>query len=70
LHYDRQTGRMRLQTKHNVSYVLSDLTGRTLQNGTLEPLPELTIDTNVLPDGGFRIELTCGEEKKSIQIIK
>ena len=70
LHYDRQTGRMRLQTKHNVSYVLSDLTGRTLQNGTLEPQPELTIDTNVLPDGGFRIELTCGEEKKSIQIIK
>lgn len=70
LRYDRQTGHISLQTKHNVSYVLTDLTGNTLQGGTLEPLPELMIDTNALPADGFRLELTCGEEKKSIQIIK
>ena len=70
LRYGRQSGRMGLQTKHNVSYALYDLTGRSLQSGTLEPLPELTIDTNALPGEGFRIELTCGEEKKSILITK
>lgn len=70
LRYDRQTGCFNLQTKHNVSYVITDNVGRTLQSGMLEPLPELTIDVNILPSNGFYLELTCGEEKKTIQIIK
>ena len=70
LRYDRQSERFSLHTKHNVSYVLTDLSGRVLQSGMLEPLPELTIDTQVLPADGFCLELTCGEEKKNIQIIK
>lgn len=70
LGYDRQSGRFSLHTKHNVSYVLTDLTGRVLQSGMLEPLPELTIDSQTMPAAGFHIELTCGDEKKNIQIIK
>lgn len=70
LRYDRQTGCFNLQTKHNVSYVITDNVGCTLQSGMLEPLPELTIDANILPSNGFYLELTCGEEKKTIQIIK
>lgn len=70
LSYDRGSGRFSLHTKHNVDYAITDLTGRVLESGTLEPLPELAIDSRAMPDGGFRLELTCGNEKKSIQIIK
>lgn len=70
LRYDRQTGIFHLSTKHNVSYVLRSEQGTELESGMLEPLPELEIDTRGLPAGSFSIELTCGEEKKVIQIIK
>lgn len=69
LKYDRTTKVLLLKTKHNVSYRILSENGNELSKGTLEPLPELKIDLNTLPKERLTIELTCGEEKKTFNII-
>lgn len=59
-----------LYTKHNVSYKLINEAGHIVESGMLEPLPELSIDVNMFTGSSFSIELTCGDEVKTVQIIK
>lgn len=69
LKYDRRTGSFTLATKHNVSYRMLDANGQVLQEGRLEPLPELQFSATQLSPGRNSIELTCGDETKTFQII-
>lgn len=69
LKYDRITKSLLLKTKHNVAYRILSEAGAELQKGVLEPLPELNIDLNTLPAGRLIIELTCGEEKKTFNVV-
>lgn len=70
LTYQRTTKKFMLYTKHNVSYKLIDEAGHIVESGMLEPLPELSIDVNMFTGSSFSIELTCGDEVKTVQIIK
>lgn len=69
LSFDRQTRLFTLTTKHNVSYVIKNEAGMVLEEGALEPLPELEIDANKLPAGSNSVELRCADEIKKFQII-
>lgn len=69
LKYDRVTESILLKTKHNVAYHVLSEAGTELLKGVLEPLPELKIDLNTLPAGRLIIELTCGEEKKTFNVV-
>ena len=69
LKYDRATNVFTLTTKHNVTYILTGEDGTQLGSGTLEPLPELTIDANTLPAGKNTVELKCADEIKQFRII-
>ena len=69
LKYDRVTESILLKTKHNVAYRVLSEAGTELLKGVLEPLPELKIDLNTLPAGRLIIELTCGEEKKTFNVV-
>lgn len=70
LAYERETKRLMLYTKHNVSYKLVDEDGQVRDTGILEPLPELVIDVDMFTGSYFSIELTCGDENKIVKFIK
>lgn len=70
LKYERATGVFQLSTKHNVTYTLKDAGGRTLQEGALSPLPELTFNSSILPAGENILQLKCVDEVKNITIKK
>ena len=69
LKYDRQRHTFRLTTKHNVTYVLKGADGSILEQGALDPLPELNLDASALPAGENSLELKCADEIKTIRII-
>lgn len=68
--YERETRRLMLYTKHNVSYKLKNESGQVTKTGTLEPLPELEINADEFTGSCFSIELTCGNENKTVKIMK
>ena len=69
LEYDRAEETFILKTKHNVKYSLTNEAGAEVENGNLEPVPELVIDMNELPMGKYLLRLQCEEEIKEIKII-
>lgn len=64
--FDRVSRTFTFTTKHNVVYTISDEQGRIIQNGILEPLPQLKINVASLPDGTCTLTLKCVDETKSI----
>ena len=69
LEYDRAKETFILKTKHNVKYSLTNEAGTEVENGNLEPVPELVIDMKELPKGKYLLRLQCEEEVKDIKII-
>ena len=69
LEYDRAEETFILKTKHNVKYSLTNEAGTEVENGNLEPVPELVIDMKELPKGKYLLRLQCEEEVKDIKII-
>ena len=68
--FNRTTRTFIFQTKHNVSYTLTDEQGRLLHSGKLEPLPQLQINASALPAGKNVLTLQCVDEIKSVQLVK
>ncbi|MDE5702787.1 MAG: C10 family peptidase, partial [Bacteroides sp.] len=62
--FNRTTRTFTFQTKHNVSYTLTDEQGRLLHSGKLEPLPQLQINASSLPAGKNVLTLQCVDEIK------
>jgi hypothetical protein len=48
---------------------LTNEAGTEVENGNLEPVPELIIDMKELPKGKYLLRLQCEEEVKDIKII-
>jgi hypothetical protein len=69
LEYDRAKETFILKTKHIVKYSLTNEAGTEVENGNLEPVPELIIDMKELPKGKYLLRLQCEEEVKDIKII-
>jgi len=55
-------------TERIIEYELVDISGKTVQNGTL-PLPVNTIDISLYPDGMYFIRFKEGENVVSHQLI-
>lgn len=70
LTYNRATGDFELRTKHNVSYVIRSAAGATLASGNIAPLPRMTFNRSILADGRNTLELRCGNESKTLTIVK
>lgn len=68
--FNRTTRTFTFQTKHNVSYTLTDEQGRLLYSGKLEPLPQLQINASSLPAGKNVLTLQCVDEIKSVELVK
>lgn len=68
--YDRTVAKFLFKTKHNVSYTLTDEQGNILDEGNLEPLPQLELSMSLLRDGINVLTLKCVNETKTIRLIK
>lgn len=69
LSYNRNDKQFKLKTKHNVTYLLQSPTGSVISQGELSPIPELTINSQILSAGINTLTLTCGSETVSIKLI-
>ena len=70
LSYDRTTGEFTLQTKHGVTYTLTDPNGAQISTGLLEPLPKLSFNKSQLGQGENTLKLTTTDGDTKVLKIK
>ena len=69
LSFSRSDKQFKLKTKHNVTYLLQSPAGSVIGQGELSPIPELTINSQILSAGINTLTLKCGTETVSIKLI-
>lgn len=67
---DRTTGEFTLQTKHGVTYTLTDPNGAQISTGLLEPLPKLSFNKSQLGQGENTLKLTTTDGDTKVLKIK
>lgn len=66
--YDRQTESFTFKTKHNVTYTLAGPDGTVISQGSISPIPVLTLSRQTLAKGANTLTLVCGGDTKRIVI--
>jgi len=70
LSFDRTTGEILVKTRNGLSYSLTGKNGVKISEGSLSPVPHLTIKLSQLDEGENILTLTDGSASKSIKLKK